>query len=198
MITKRGCFSAVFHEGYVFVFGGLNYTEKILKKCERFSVSDNKWEPIADMGEPRKNSSACTLTTDTIYIFGGSSQSQSSDTIEQYSIATNTWNTLKVKLPSPISFLTSFKVSQTQILLLGGSVKEHSRRGQTYKTNQVLIFDVMLPKFTRVRNLDKDLISLYPAFFDNGLLFMIDEDGESDNPPVLRYDLSYLFQGSLE
>ena len=111
MITKRGCFSAVFHEGYVFVFGGLNYTEKILKKCERFSVSDNKWEPIADMGEPRKNSSACTLTTDTIYIFGGSSQSQSSDTIEQYSIATNTWNTLKVKLPSPISFLTSFKVS---------------------------------------------------------------------------------------
>ena len=73
MITKRGCFSAIFHEGYIFVMGGLNYTEKILKKCERFSVADNKWESISDMCEPRKNSSACALTTDTIYVFGGSS-----------------------------------------------------------------------------------------------------------------------------
>lgn len=135
MNTKRGCFSAVFHEGFIFVFGGLNYTDKILKKCERFSIAENKWESIGDMLECRKNSSACVLTTDTIYVFGGTSQTQSSDTIEQYSIATNTWNMLKVKLPSPISFLTSVKLSQTQILLLGGSVKEHSRRSQTYKTN---------------------------------------------------------------
>ena len=93
--------------------GGLNYTEKILKKCERYSIADDRWDHIADMQEPRKNSSACALTTDTIYVFGGSSQSQSSDTIEQYSIATNTWNLLKIKLPSPISFVTSFKMSQT-------------------------------------------------------------------------------------
>ena len=55
--------------------GGLNYTEKILKKCERYSISEDRWDHIADMQEPRKNSSACALTTDTIYVFGGSSQS---------------------------------------------------------------------------------------------------------------------------
>lgn len=113
MISKRGCFAAIYHEGFVFVMGGLNYTEKILKKCERYSIADNRWDPLADMCEARKNASACALTTDTIYVFGGSNQSQSSDTIEQYSIATNTWNILKIKLPSPISFLTSFKISQT-------------------------------------------------------------------------------------
>jgi N-acetylneuraminic acid mutarotase len=80
------------------------------------------------MNEPRKNSSACALTTDTIYIFGGTSQHACSDTIEQYSIATNTWNLLKIRLPSPISFTTSFKLSCSQILLMGGSVKEHSKR----------------------------------------------------------------------
>lgn len=72
MISKRGCFAAIYHEGYIFVMGGLNYTEKILKKCERYSIQDNKWETISDMCEPRKNASACALTTDTIYVFGGS------------------------------------------------------------------------------------------------------------------------------
>jgi hypothetical protein len=38
MHSKRGCFSGIFHEGFVFVFGGLNYTDKILKKCERYSL----------------------------------------------------------------------------------------------------------------------------------------------------------------
>jgi N-acetylneuraminic acid mutarotase len=72
MISKRGCFAAIYHEGFIFVMGGLNYNEKILKKCERYSVADNRWDPLADMCEPRKNGSACSLTTDTIYIFGGS------------------------------------------------------------------------------------------------------------------------------
>lgn len=73
-------------------------------------------------------------------------------------------------------------------------MKEHSRKAQTYKTNQVLIFDVIQPKFSRVKNLDKDLISLFPAFYDSGVLYMIDEDGESENPPVVRYDLAYILQ----
>jgi hypothetical protein len=73
MIAKRGCFSAVYHEGFVFVFGGLNYTDKILKKCERYNIQENRWDPISDMHEQRKNSSACVLTTDTIYVFGGTS-----------------------------------------------------------------------------------------------------------------------------
>ena len=47
----------------------------------------------------------------------------------------------------------------------------------------------MQPKFYKVKNLDKDLISLYPVFYDNGTLFLIDEDGESENPPVIRYEL---------
>ena len=34
MLHRRGCSAAVFHEGYVYVCGGLNYTEKIMKKSE--------------------------------------------------------------------------------------------------------------------------------------------------------------------
>lgn len=81
--------AAVLHEGYVFVIGGLNYTEKCLRKCERFQLLDMqnkgqivnqnsdkcKWKRIADLKEPRKNASACSMTADTIYVFGGTSNS---------------------------------------------------------------------------------------------------------------------------
>ena len=73
MNTKRGCFAALYHEGFVFVFGGLNYIDKILRKCERYNIQEDKWDSLADMNEGRKNASACVLTTDTLYIFGGTS-----------------------------------------------------------------------------------------------------------------------------
>jgi len=78
MITKRGCMTAVFHEGYIYCFGGINYTDKVMKKCERLCMLDeakDSWQKIAEMRECRKNASACSVTADTIYIFGGSSNS---------------------------------------------------------------------------------------------------------------------------
>ena len=40
MKTKRGCFSAIYSHGtqLVYVFGGLNYADKILKKCEVYNL----------------------------------------------------------------------------------------------------------------------------------------------------------------
>jgi len=38
MNDRRGCMAALLHEGYIFVIGGLNYTEKCLKRCERFHL----------------------------------------------------------------------------------------------------------------------------------------------------------------
>ena len=38
MLDRRGCMAAIFHEGYIYVIGGLNYTDKCLKKCERYKL----------------------------------------------------------------------------------------------------------------------------------------------------------------
>ena len=92
MLERRGCMSAIFHQGYIYVLGGLNYAEKCLRKCERFrfvlsdtavatqdeGLYDNtehceRWKKIADMRESRKNASAISMTADTIYVFGGTS-----------------------------------------------------------------------------------------------------------------------------
>ena len=34
MFTKRGCFSGIYHEGNVYVFGGINYSDRIMNKSE--------------------------------------------------------------------------------------------------------------------------------------------------------------------
>ena len=111
MIERRGCMTALFHEGYMYVIGGLNYTEKCLRKCERYRLTLNdsntvvvpdfassvgsrgsgvgsdagieKWRKVADLREARKNASACSMTSDTIYVFGGTSnQVQTLSSIE--------------------------------------------------------------------------------------------------------------------
>ena len=43
MQSKRGCGTAVHHAGYVYVMGGINYTEKVLKRCERLNLEKNVW-----------------------------------------------------------------------------------------------------------------------------------------------------------
>jgi hypothetical protein len=42
--------------------------------------------------------------------------------------------------------------------------------------------------------MEKDVLSLYPAFYDDNQIFLVDEDGKGDNPAVVRYDLNSLQQ----
>lgn len=39
---KRGCFAAVFVDSNVFVFGGLNYTDKTMKYCEKLDTLNSE------------------------------------------------------------------------------------------------------------------------------------------------------------
>jgi hypothetical protein len=73
MATKRGCATGVYHWGSYYVFGGLNYIDKCLKQCERYITTQRKWKPIASMHTERKNASSISMTSDSIYVFGGSS-----------------------------------------------------------------------------------------------------------------------------
>ena len=82
MVIMRGLFAAIYHEGFVWAFGGVNYTDKVIRKCERYSVENDEWKRIPDMVTPRKNASACALSSDTIYLFGGTSQVETVDTVE--------------------------------------------------------------------------------------------------------------------
>lgn len=89
---KRGCSAATYTDGHVYVMGGQNHQDKVLKKCERYNVALNKWEVIPSMEFKRKNPSAVAFNNNDIYIFGGClMEDSSSDTIECYNIKQGHW-----------------------------------------------------------------------------------------------------------
>jgi hypothetical protein len=195
MVIGRGCFCAIYHEGYVWAFGGVNYVDKVIRKCERYAVETDTWKRIPDMVTPRKNASACALSSDTIYLFGGTSQVETVDTVEQYSVSTNVWTMLRVRMPMPVAFLTTFKISSSEILVMGGMVKD-VKNLTTYKSNEVSLFNVVRGKFTRAKPMEREVLSLYPAFYDDGSIYIVDEENPNgDNAPVVRYDLAGLIPG---
>jgi Kelch motif len=124
MVKARGCFSACFLYDFVYAVGGVNIIEGVLTACERYDTHKDTWQEISDMNVPRKNSSLCALTADSMYVFGGTTpDDHMTDIIEQYLVSANIWVSLPVRMPYNMSFLSTFKVSPFQILILGGIVE---------------------------------------------------------------------------
>ena len=96
---------------------------------------------------------------------------------------------LRVRMPMPVAFLTTFKASNSEILVMGGMVKD-VKNLTTYKSNEVLLFNVVRGRFQRLKPMERELLSIYPAFYDEGSVYLIDEETNGDNPPVVKYDIS--------
>ena len=151
------------------------------------------------MKECRKNAAACTMTSDTIYVFGGTSNTQTMNSIEQFSITTSKWTQLKVRLPFPLSFMSVMKMNETKIIVLGGSRKaaavpkaeDTNSSLNSGKTSSVYLFDLIDPNFTRLNDLSEPFISMYPPFYDQrrGTVTLVNEDCNSQKPTVLTYSI---------
>ena len=127
MTKGRGCFSTCYLHEFVYACGGINILEGVLSGCERYDIARDSWHEISDLNIARKNSSLCALSADSIYVFGGQTlDDRMTDVIEMYLVSANIWMRLPVKMHYKLSFITSFKVSPYQILLLGGIVEGES------------------------------------------------------------------------
>ena len=190
---SRGWFACTTVGDTVFVFGGYNYYDREMPYWEKFNFkTDSKWTELAKMSAPRKNPCACSATDEFIYVFGGGNvKCEGSDTIEQYNIRTNTWNLLNCSIKKKISNSICLKVSDSKILILGGSWYEAA------KTIDKSPF-VFLMSFTGQKNVKqiKDspspLFSVYPAFNlseDNDSIYIVNEDNKNNELSVVKYHI---------
>jgi hypothetical protein len=193
MVKARGCFSACFLYDFVYAVGGVNIIEGVLTSCERYDTIKDQWQEISDLNVPRKNSSLCALTADSMYVFGGTTPDEHmTDIIESYLVSANIWITLPVRMPYNMSFLSTFKVSPFQILILGGIVEGISEISkESFVTNQASIYDIRHPDVKMCDELPEDFVSVsQPIFNENGSVMLVNEDDQMENPNILSYEIN--------
>jgi hypothetical protein len=113
MLCGRRHAAAVAIDTRIYAFGGTP-TEELndsVNSCEVFDVVAQKWTLLAAMPHRRAQSRAVVIDNGArILLLGGSAQANTegastspSDTITEYTIATNTWRTCDWKLPRKLS-----------------------------------------------------------------------------------------------
>ena len=70
MTIEREMFTAVCLKGEIYVFGGYDNVNNLVKSIERYSLSTNKWSKVTSMYDNRVDFCACSFM-DKIYVFGG-------------------------------------------------------------------------------------------------------------------------------
>ena len=70
MNEERSSFEAVCSKGEIYVFGGINSSNKLINSVEKYSLSANKWIVVANMVDKRLYFCACSFM-DKVYILGG-------------------------------------------------------------------------------------------------------------------------------
>lgn len=91
MSFKRKSFaSCVGFDNCIYVFGGLDDKEQVLKTCEKYDLDSNKWIRLDDFLIPRRGHQAICLP-DGIYIIGGNDGNCILKSCEKYDFMTKKW-----------------------------------------------------------------------------------------------------------
>jgi len=114
--------SSVVLNGLIFVIGGMDDQGNILSDVYVYDPSSDVISTKSSMNTPRQNL-ACSELGGKIYCFGGDDGRTSLEVIERYDPDTDSWETLSIKLPEPLTGLRASKMildSKEYILLVGG------------------------------------------------------------------------------
>lgn len=119
LLQSRYTHSLAHCGNHVYAIGGRSING-VLDGCERFSISQNKWEPIARLNQKRCTMPAIVFEERCIYVFGGYEGSGRIDSIEQYDMAQDTWTLMQVKFPLSVEAESGTLISAHEVVILGG------------------------------------------------------------------------------
>ena len=127
-----------------------------------------------------------------IYVFGGGNDLwNGSNTVEQYTISTNNWSLLNIKLPQIISYSISHKVSDSKIIVIGGSVVQGGK--DIKKTANVFLFNFVGHKsVSQIKDASAPIFSIYPPFTVEGeddILYIINEEEDNHYLKLFKFKI---------
>ena len=137
MNESRNAHAITLCKGNVFVLGGFSGKQR-LNSVEKYVVKEDKWVQVAPMKDKRHYLSACAISDEFIYAFGGffgSTEQEINDTIEVYEVDKNSWTVHQVRMRNPLWACSALSISNTEIILIGG--KNTNRNGEVHLFNTV-------------------------------------------------------------
>jgi N-acetylneuraminic acid mutarotase len=189
MKESRRAHTAIYnaYNGLVYVFGGVS-NKGFLDSCERYSIKENHWTPIARMSKKRSLISCCNINRDSIFVFGGYSPDENKelDLIERYDLITDRFYTISYRMPYFLQNPFVIQINQNHILLLGGYNDEKG------DCNNVGLLDIFKGEYIAIRPLNEGGWSVYPPILsgDSICLFMDGEEIEQGNfPTFIEYKI---------
>jgi hypothetical protein len=92
LLVARSSHSIVYHNGLIFISGGMTNNDETLKKCEVFDPRTEEVKMIAPCKYATTNSCLSAIGKDYLIKFGGVySTGENNNTIEVYSIKADAW-----------------------------------------------------------------------------------------------------------
>lgn len=143
------------HRSTLLPNGSVFFTNQIIGEegnlihySEIYDSNSQQFTPTASMQYVRWHAMPVLLNEDTILAFSSFSDRGYTDTIESYSISTDTWNILDAKYPEQnVGSIISTHLPNERALLIGGSNTEKTRSNRSY------IYEHVSQTVTEIENL---------------------------------------------
>ena len=145
----RSTFEAVCLKGEVYVFGGRNNANNLVKSVERYSFSTNIWKNNSNMFDERKNFCVCAFMNK-IYIFGGL-YIQNLEVIDSCLQFDTKDNNLKT-----VSEMLETRCNAACVVFQGNAVVSGGINNDEHKLNTVESYDVFADKWSSMPNMLKN------------------------------------------
>jgi hypothetical protein len=128
MNVARKSFGICYLDGFIYIIGGANKAEGFIKKCEKYSIADDKWYVIADMQKSASSPAVCAFRDRYLYKFGGLyNNGQLNNKIEKYDTEKDAWYMYEFQnidfttLNFRLLWLTgACQINEKQIYVFGG------------------------------------------------------------------------------
>ena len=123
MLQERYTFNCLYKNPYIYVLAGRTYgedNEAILKRCERYNISEKKWIEIAPLNQARCSAMTFVLKNK-LHLFGGyKGNGERENSIEIYDEIINKWESFELPIEEGIEASSVEVINENKVLILGG------------------------------------------------------------------------------
>eukprot|EP01017_Pseudomicrothorax_dubius_P040136 TRINITY_DN6241_c0_g1_i1.p1 TRINITY_DN6241_c0_g1~~TRINITY_DN6241_c0_g1_i1.p1 ORF type:complete len:443 (-),score=91.71 TRINITY_DN6241_c0_g1_i1:124-1452(-) len=188
MLHKKFDFTLCYLQEHIYVICGKDSSSEVIDSCERYNVVDNTWSQIAPVKRKRYAASAVGTGNSRIFLFGGRTDVNNMmvNDIEEYSVATNTWEIITIKglnVWEPVEVCACLQINEDQILIFGGSDARIKDSSATF------VFDYKGYTFQRKGDLRKPQVFVTAPFLYGKYVFAIGNEYYMKHRNLHRYSI---------